>query len=156
MARICVDACFIIGLYDREDQYHRIAIQQFEYLFSGKMDSNKLVAPWPILYECLGSRHAKDFRKLALFNQRWTDLYESGQLELLDDFPFRERCLAEYLDQEPRALSLADRVLRAMIEDRRRFFDFFLTYNSGDFADACENGATILMNEHTSPESYGI
>jgi hypothetical protein len=156
MARICVDACFLIGLYDRDDQYHGVAIRQFEYLFSEKAERNQLIAPWPILYECLGSRHARDPRKLVLFNQRWTSLYGSAQLELLDDFPFREKCLAEYLGEQSRPLSLADRVLRAMIEDQQRFFDIFLTYNAGDFTDACERGAIVLMNEHTSPESYGI
>lgn len=156
MARICVDAGFLIGLYDRDDQYHGVAVRQFEYLFSSTRDRNQLIAPWPILYECLGSRHAKDPRKLVLFYQRWTSLYQSAQLEFLDDSPFRDKCLAEYLGQASRPLSFADRVLRAMIIDRHRYFDFFLTYNSGDFSDACENGAIILMNEHTSPESYGI
>jgi len=88
--------------------------------------------------------------------QRWTFLYESAQLELLDDFHFRDKCFAEYLGNESRPLSLVDRVLRAMIADRRRYFDFFLTYNSGDFADACESGAIVLINEHSLPESYGI
>jgi predicted nucleic acid-binding protein len=156
MARICVDAGFLIGIYDRDDQYHAIAVRQFEYLFSETRDRNQLIAPWPILYECLGSRHAKDKRKAALFNQRWTFLYESVQLELLDDFQFRDKCFAEYLGNEARPLSLVDRVLRAMIADRRRYFDFFLTYNSGDFADACDNGAIVLINEHSLPESYGI
>jgi hypothetical protein len=156
MARICVDAGFLIGLYDRDDQYHGVAVRQFEYLFHENRDRNQLIAPWPILYECLGSRHAKDSRKLILFNQRWADLYQSAQLEFLDDSPFRDQCLAEYLGEELRPLSLVDRVLRAMIVDRHRYFDFFLTYNSGDFSDACEDGAIILINEHTSPESYGI
>jgi len=66
MARICVDAGFLIGLYDRDDQYHAIAVRQFEYLFSETRDRNQLIDPWPILYECLGSRHAKDKRKAAL------------------------------------------------------------------------------------------
>jgi predicted nucleic acid-binding protein len=156
MARVCVDACFLIGLYDRDDQYHSIAVRQFEALFAGKTERNQLIAPWPILYESLGSRYARDLRKSALFNQRWKYLYESNQLRLLDDGPFREVSLDEHLRERSRPLSLVDRVLRAIIEDHKRHFDFFLTYNSGDFWDACDRSSVYLLNEYTSPESYGV
>jgi hypothetical protein len=33
MARVCVDACFLIGLYDRDDQHHALAVSQFDALF---------------------------------------------------------------------------------------------------------------------------
>jgi hypothetical protein len=156
IARICVDSCFLIGLYDRDDQYHRIAVRQFEQLFGEKSERNQIVLPWPILYECLGTRFARDPRSSVLFNQRWKSLYESSQLWLLDDTELRQKCLSDHLGPQSRPLSLVDRVLRAMIEDRQRNFDYFLTHNTGDFMDACEQAAVILLNEHTSRESYGI
>jgi predicted nucleic acid-binding protein len=156
MARVCVDACFLIGLYDQGDQHHGTAIRHFDALFGERSGRNQLVAPWPILYECLGTRYAKDFRKSVLFTQHWDYLNEFGQLVILDDGPFRELQLNEHLEGGNRALSLVDRVLRAMILDRERFFDFFLTYNTPDFVDACQIGDIPLINQESAAESYGI
>lgn len=156
MARICVDACFLIGLYDRDDQHHGTADRHFEALFGEESARHQLVAPWPILYECLGTRYAKDTRKSILFNRHWNYLGRAGQLVLLDDGPFRERPLIEHFETRTRALSLVDRVLRTMILDRERHFDFFLTYNTPDFADVCQIGDIPLINQESSPGSYGI
>lgn len=156
MARVCVDACFLIGLYDKGDQHHDAATGHFDALFGEASARNQLVAPWPILYECLGTKYARDTRKSILFGQRWSYLSESGQLVLLDDGPFRDRPLDEHMQSQTRALSLVDRVLRAMILDQERFFDFFLTYNTSDFVDACQIGGIPLINQESSAESYGI
>lgn len=43
-----------------------------------------------------------------------------------------------------------------MILDSKSLIDYFLTYNSGDFVDACQSRGIPLLNEKTSPESYGI
>jgi hypothetical protein len=91
-----------------------------------------------------------------LFNQHWNYLSKSGQLVLLDDGPYREMPLDEHLQDRTRNLSLVDRVLRAMIIDKERFFDFFLTYNTGDFVDACQLRGIPLLNEESTAESYGI
>jgi predicted nucleic acid-binding protein len=156
MARICVDACFLIGLYDRDDQYHDAAMRQFEALFGPESARHQLVAPWPVLYECLDTRCTKDPRKSALLSRIWNGLSDSGQLVLIDDGPFRETPLRELLEETSRALSLVDRVLRAMILSRERLFDYFLTYNTGDFSDACQRGSLPLINEESAPESYGF
>jgi len=139
MARVCVDACFLIGLYDRDDQHHDAAVTHFAALFGEESARHQLVTPWPILYECLGTRYARDARKSVLFGQHWDYLNESGQLVLVDDGPFRDLSLDEQMQCGTRAFSLVDRVLRAMILDGERYFDFFLTYNTTDFADACGN-----------------
>jgi hypothetical protein len=156
MARVGVDACFLIGLYDESDSYHPTSVVHFELLFGEKSTRNQLVVPWPILYECCGSRQATDPKKATLLRENWSYLQRSGRLVLLDDTPFREQQLETHLTDRSRQLSLVDRVLRAMILDRRRPFDFFLTYNTGDFADACQDGRVYLLNENISAESYGI
>jgi predicted nucleic acid-binding protein len=156
MARVCVDACFLIGLYDRDDQHHALAINQFDALFGEKSRRHILVAPWPILYECCGTQQAKDPRKTALFCEYWDYLGRYGQLVLIDDLPYREIQLADHMEGSLRPLSLVDRVLRAMILDTKSLFDYFLTYNTGDFADACRSGGVYLLNENISAESYGI
>jgi predicted nucleic acid-binding protein len=156
MARVCVDACFLIGLYDTNDQHHSTSIRHFDALFGEESARHQLVAPWPILYECLGTRYARSTQKPILFNQHWNYLSKSGQLVLLDDGPYREMPLDEHLQDRTRNLSLVDRVLRAMIIDKERFFDFFLTYNTGDFVDACQLRGIPLLNEESTAESYGI
>jgi hypothetical protein len=156
MARVCVDACFLIGLSDKDDQHHWSAVRHFDALFGEESGRHQFVAPWPILYECLGTRWARDPRKLVLLRQLWNYLSGSGQLVLLDDELYRGLSLDELLEGSRRALSLVDRVLRAMILHHERSFDFFLTYNTGDFVDACEFRGITLIIEASSPESYGI
>jgi predicted nucleic acid-binding protein len=156
MARVCVDACFLIGLYDRDDQHNATAVLQFEALFGEKSGRHLLVAPWPILYECCGTKQAKSQRKASRLFQYWDYLRQNGQLVRLDDLPYREITLEEHLEQLSRPLSLVDRVLRAMIMDQKSLFDYFLTYNTGDFADVCEKRGIPLLNEGTVPEAYGI
>ena len=160
MARVCVDACFLIGLYDKDDQYHDIAVRQFGSLFGEESGRHQLVAPWPVLYECLGTRYARNTatipQKRTEFTRYWDYLSEGGQLVLLDDGPFREVPLSEHLAGPTRILSLVDRVLRAMILDQGRLFDFFLTYNTGDFTDACQASNIPLINEKSLTNSYGF
>jgi predicted nucleic acid-binding protein len=157
MARICVDACFLIGLYDADDPHHQTSVHFFNALFGEKSAHHQLVAPWPILYECLGSRYARSARKTYLFVQHWSYLNASGQLVLLDDGPYRETPLDEHLEERSRrGLSLVDRILRAMILNKARLFDFFLTYNTSDFMDACQIGAIPLMDQRASAESHGF
>lgn len=156
MARVCVDSCFLIGLYDRDDQHHTTAACHFAAFFGESSGRNQLVAPWPILYECLGTRFARNARSSVLFNQHWNYLSESGQIVLLDDGPFRSLPLKIHIEDRTRNLSLVDRVLRAMILDEERFFDFFLTYNTGDFADACQTGGIPLINQDSASGAYGF
>jgi len=156
MARVCVDACFLIGLYDKDDPFHGPAIRQFSALFGSSAAGHRLVAPWPILYECLGTRYARDPRKAAILNQHWNLLKLTRRLVLVDDQPFRKQSLSEHLEDRQRALSLVDRVIRAMIVSRRSLFDVFLTYNAGDFADACRKRGITLLNEKSDPAAYGV
>jgi predicted nucleic acid-binding protein len=156
MARVCVDTCFLIGLYDKDDHLHDIAVTQFAVLFGEESARHQLVTPWPILYESLGTRYARDPRKSIQFGRHWSYLSESGQLVLVDDSPFRNLPLNEHMQGGVRPFSLVDRVLRAMILGRERIFDFFLTYNTADFVDACRIGDIPLINQESSAETYGI
>ncbi len=156
MARVCVDACFLIGLYDRNDQQHSTAIRQFDALFGENSPRHILVVPWPILYECCGTQQAKSNSKTSLFSTFWSYLEQRGQLIRLDDLQYREGPLKEQLRMPSRSLSLADRVIRSMNLDTRSLFDYFLTYNSGDFLDACKIRGIPLLNEKSEPGSYGL
>jgi predicted nucleic acid-binding protein len=156
MARVGVDAGFMIGLYDETDGYHEISLRHFEELFGEYSARHQLVIPWPILYESCGTRQAKSFQSAQKLLNLWSFLRREGQLILLDDAPFRDKPLEEHLDKVVRPMSLVDRVLRAVILNQERQFDYFLTYNTGDFADACKLGGIHLLNERSSADSYGI
>ena len=43
-----------------------------------------------------------------------------------------------------------------MILDQKYRFDYLLTYNTGDFMDACERGRVRLINEAAAADSYGL
>ena len=156
MARVCVDAGFLIGLFDESDQHHPTAIRHFETIFGESSPRHRAIIPWPILYECLGTRFARDSRKVTLLKRHWNFLSQSDRIVLLEDQPFREISLADHLQDRFRTLSLVDRVLRAMILDPRSLFDVFLTYNAGDFADACRQRRITLVDERSTVENYGI
>ncbi len=153
-----MDACFFIGLYDTRDQYHGVARRQFENLFGDKSARNVLVAPWPILYESLGTRQARNTASTNLVRRDLTYLKVNRQLLLLDDSAFRQKALDSHTD-DARTLSLVDRVLRGMIEQEISLFDALLTYNTKDFIDACQVRRMTLLNEkfdETQYASYSI
>ena len=105
MARVCVDACFLIGLYDKGDQHHSAAVRQFDALFGEKSPRHLLVAPWPILYECCGTKQAKSSTTTSILCNYWDYLERRGQLIRLDDLPYRELQLEEHLEGPFRPLS---------------------------------------------------
>jgi predicted nucleic acid-binding protein len=141
MRAICVDAGFFIALYDEGDEHHPIAKERFVKYFEGT--SNQLLAPWPILYETVSTRMVRDRRRVEHFRRHWRLFERDRRLTLLDDQPLREAALAECLaevEHDPRhyrSLSLADRVIRALLADRTLRINCFLTFNLPDFVDIC-------------------
>lgn len=156
MATICVDSCFFIGLYDERDQHHASAVRDFIALFGEKSPRHVLAVPWPILYECLGTRYSRDLRKIAQMNRHWRYLSKAGRLSLIEDQFLREGILAEHFLGQGRSLSLVDRMLRALIFDPQSHIDALVTYNIGDFADACAKRGIPLINQHSEAGDYAI
>jgi len=156
MARVCVDAGFLIGLFDPSDAHHHSAKDQFELIFGEDSGRHTLLIPWPTLYESLGTRFARDPAKVASLGRTWQYLDKAERLVLLDDAPYREESLAAQIEESRRRLSLVDRVLRAMILEDEPRFEFFLTYNRGDFIDACRGSGILLLDSNLAPEDYGF
>jgi hypothetical protein len=154
MARVCVDAGFLIGLYDPSDQYHQLASSQFELIFGEESGRHTLLLPWPILYEALGTRFSRDPNKVASLEQTWLYLERASRLVVLNDEPYRVEPLSQQVAKTLRPLSLADRVLRAMILENEPQFDYFLTYNAGDFIDACSSSGVQLISLDLIPEDF--
>ncbi len=140
---ICVDANFLIGLYSEKDP--RVQ-SRAEILFVQYFENNirnKLLVPWPILYESVATKITKSQKRMEVLNRDWKFLYKQGRLEFLDDKPFREKAIDESFEeilQDPlhyRGLSLADRVIRNMLSDPNLKIDYFITFDREHFIDIC-------------------
>lgn len=140
---ICVDTGFLIGLYSEKDPRLRLKAENlFIQLFNNNIQ-NKLLVPWPILYEAVGTQMTKNQKRMGALNRDWKFLYRQRRLEFLDDKSFREKAIDEAFNellQGPhhyRGLSLTDRVIRNMLSEPNLKIDYFITFNKGDFIDVC-------------------
>jgi len=142
MNDICVDTGFLLGLYVESDQYHKQAERCFsDYFADGQ---NRLIVPWPILYETVSTRLVRNRPAMNLMERDWKRLARQGCLQMLSDVPFRDGAIDECFDElkrpsvRARALSLVDRVIRRALADVNVRIDFLITFNSADFADVCK------------------
>ena len=141
MNLLCVDACYLIALYDPSQEDHHRAKDSFEELF-GRL-GHRMILVWPIVYETLSTKMARRADRVSVIETDWKRLRATGQIEFIDDRPFRERALEESLAEitrttsHVRALSLADRVMRRFLEKAMRV-DLLLTFNVRDFSDVCQ------------------
>ena len=141
MSEICVDSVFLLGLYDDRDQYHVRAKELFVAYFNNT--ANRLLVPWPVLYETISTRLVRHERNLALLERDWRILAGRRQLILLDDRPHRQAAIDERFREvrvegrRRRPLSLTDRVLRRMLGEQSIKVDALVTFNVADFADVC-------------------
>lgn len=143
MRRICADSGFLIALYEkgRDPEHHELAESCFEELFESV--PNRLVVPWPALYETVSTRMVRRAASVRKIDIHWKTLRLRDQLDFVDDSPFRDIALDECLSETAkppgtyRPLSLADRVIRGLLSDRNLHIDVLLTFNVGDFSDVC-------------------
>jgi predicted nucleic acid-binding protein len=142
MSDICVDTGFLLGLYVESDQYHDQAERCFSEYF--EHSRNRLVIPWPILYETVSTRLVRNRPAISQMENDWKRLLRQRRLQVLSDTPFREGAIDECFDElkRPRAharnLSLVDRVVRRALSDVNVRIDFLITFNPADFADVCK------------------
>jgi predicted nucleic acid-binding protein len=151
MVTICVDSGFLIALYDLRDSHHEHASKQFNSFFAPESFRHVLLAPWPILYESLNTRQARRKPLLQQLSADWNILERNEQLILLNDATYRDQALRDYLEiyaEGPRTLSLADRVIRAVLADPANLIDALLTYNARDFSDVCTTQQIQLIDQH--------
>jgi predicted nucleic acid-binding protein len=140
MKVICADTGFLIGLYDPRDQFHDEAASHFARLFEGV--GNRLVVPWPVVYEAFCTRMIRNRGALTSLQGDWKRLASERRLELLSDNSFRdgviEECFNELTNSRHyRALSAADRVIRNILSDPKIGIHALVTFNAADFSDVC-------------------
>jgi len=150
MSDICVGTSFLIGLYDEKDKFHNHASGYFLHYFPN--GNNRLIIPWPIVYEAVSTKMVKDKRGLSRLESDWKLLAAQQQLHLLSDLPFRdgvvEECFAE-LKKPPvhyRKLSTVDRVIRRILSDSNIRIRAFLTFNPKDFVDVCKASRRVMLS----------
>lgn len=149
MKYICVDAGFLIALYDENDQYHNKAEEYFPQYFEGV--NNCLLVPWPALYETVSTRMVRRRKSIELMRKNWEYLNREQKLILLDDSPYRERAVFEcYKELERplgnyRSLSLVDRVIRNILAEINIKIDCFITFNQRDFVDICSKYHRVII-----------
>jgi predicted nucleic acid-binding protein len=148
---VCLDACFLIGLYDERDQHHERSQELFAEIFDTPA-RNVAVILWPALYEAVSTQLVRHRRRTSRMERDWRRLVSMRSLVFMDDQPYRdeafELCLRE-LDKPPasyRPLSLTDRVLRGVLADTNARVDALMTFNIGDFADVCRKAGRQIVN----------
>jgi predicted nucleic acid-binding protein len=150
MKDICVDAGFLIGLYNVQDEFHDRATQYFLSMFD--KENNCLVIPWPILYETVRTKTVRNRDAMLSLERDWKYLLMHKRLTLLSDVPFREdvvdECFSELRkpDRQRRNLSIVDRVIRRILSDRSVRIDVFITFNPKDFADVCKTSQREMLS----------
>jgi predicted nucleic acid-binding protein len=135
---ILCDSGFWIALYDKKDQYHMIATKLFE-----KISLFYVLIPWPVLYEVLRTRFVRRRDWIQQFKRDLKKL----QVEFIDDTPYRNFAFSEILSvSNKRNLSLVDRVIRKILEDKNKRIDCLITFNEKDFIDICQKRKIPIWN----------
>jgi hypothetical protein len=154
MRRVCVDAGFLIGLCNKNDQYHKASTDYYRELF--EVSGNKMVIPWPILYETVKTATLRNLYSMRLLESYWKQMDERELLEILSDCRYRNEVIQDCFNesQKPqntrRHLSAADRVIRNILADESVNVHAFLTSNVGDFADVCRSYNRALLTLRVS------
>ncbi len=149
MKTICIDSGLMIAMYNPRDENHSKAKSYFNDYFSD--ERNKMLVPWPILYETVRTKTVRDRKQMSILMRDWKRLVIQNQLILIDDSEFRERALEECfteIKRDPlhyRSLSLVDRVIRNILMEVNIRIDYFITFNSGDFADVCRRYNRVII-----------
>jgi hypothetical protein len=152
MRRICVDACFLIGLCNGRDQYHAAAARYYQRLF--EVNKNRMVIPWPILYETVRMGTVENRQSMRQLESHWRQMARLDLLELLSDCRYRDQVIQDSFDElrkpegRQRNLSAVDRVLRNILSDTNLRIDAFITFNVADFSDVCGRfGRELLCDQ---------
>jgi len=150
MNNVCADSGFLIALYDAMDDHNATAQQ----LFQENLDQppyNRFALPWPIMYESISTRLARDRRRVGSIERDLKRMEARNQVQYLDEQPFRDQAFEDFLreiDKPPfhyRALSLVDRVVRLMLCDISLKISFLITFNGGDFSDVCMKSRIVML-----------
>jgi hypothetical protein len=106
--------------------------------------NNLVVLPWPTVYEMLRTRFVKNQAALQQFEK----FLKAPNIIYLDDTKYRRDAFDLSLKsslRRRRPLSMVDCLLRLVIDDPNVKIDYLLTFNPGDFADACHRNRVEIL-----------
>jgi len=133
LATVLVDTGVWYAIFDPRDRPNdREAVSAL----AEKIQSMTAVIPWPITYETVCSRFARN--RLAL--EGFERLLKSSRVSFLDDTPYRKAALDHSFDSSLRSnrpLSLTDCLLRVVLDSPDTNIRYLATYNVRDFHDVC-------------------
>jgi len=142
MKGFLLDSSFLFALYGNEGDQTLDADKSFRDIFS--RSGNVLLVPWPIVYESFNTQFSGDRRRVQRLDSEWIQLEKQGHLEFVDDALFRpttmldwRRAVTQTGKKRDRGLSLVDRVLMAIMQDRTISVEAILTFDLEDFRGFC-------------------
>lgn len=150
MNYVCVDSGFLLALYARDDDaQRRVKARTYFKRFESRL--NKLVLPWPVMYEVFRSKVVKHQDGIRQFDDHLTRFRREDQLELVDDSLYRDQALREMILELERGsryrnLSLVDRVIRLILGDEHKRITTLVTFDPRDFSDICRNRKIELIS----------
>ncbi len=130
---VLVDTGFWIALLDPRDGRHTDALTRAEQL-----DIFRIAVPWPILYETLNTRLARQPTAMAGFQA----VLAKPSTARINDRKYRNEAIEltfSYAISKARPMSLVDWMIRLMLADTNVKVHALWTYNPGDFHDVCRN-----------------
>ncbi|MGV3765198.1 MAG: hypothetical protein ACO1NW_03680 [Chitinophagaceae bacterium] len=136
---ILTDTGFWLGLLDPGDQFHEHSLAIMELISAGK-----IMMPWPCVYETISTRLVRRKKQLILLKE----LMRINEVLVVDDSGYREGALKEVFSDQfnnTKSLSLADIVIRKMMEDASLRINFLATFNQPDFEDVCRKRMVEIL-----------
>ena len=139
-ANILVDTGFWIGLYTPENPIsHQTALS-----FVDILEDNRVIIPWPTLYEFVNTRLARRKDYLYAFQQ----FIQKPNVERISDEPYKSIALQNIFELNRTrifSISLVDEVIRQMLMDDNLKIDYLLTFNKGDFEYSCQVANVLIL-----------
>lgn len=136
---ILTDSCFWISLVDANDSHSPTA-----HTLYPDICKQKLIIPWPCMFETLDTRLARNKRAFIGF----LDEIKKLDVMYLNDSDYQSKALREIETRNVKgghSYSLVDCIIREIIKDDTIKLDYFITYNLKDFIDVCSiRGLDIL------------
>lgn len=134
-----VDTGVWYGIFDNRDQRYKEANEKADFF-----EFFSLVLPWPTVYETLRTRFVKNQAALQQFEK----FLKAPNIIYLDDMKYREEAFDLSLEsslRRGRPLSMVDCLLRLVIDDPNVKINYLLTFNPGDFVDACHRNRVEIL-----------
>ena len=138
MKNILIDSCFWFALLTQADQHHSKAKKIEEIL-----DHNKIMLPFPSLYETLNTKFTKQEKCMRIFEE----YKKRTNTTLICDTEYRDKALSTTFFSKNRPMALVDTTIRLMLEDTNLNINALVTFNREDFDDICRKRGIELVSK---------